>query len=170
MKRSSNGNGSAEAPEATQAAVEAPEAEGAPQVAEPANGASVSTGGANGGGAGLLTRMYGLPERRSPEERDREAAMEFAAACGPAMDVLRRTVPDAASPDEAMRSLVPQGDYPPDPDGGALLPGDAYDTDRRVYYRLLRRDYEMNPRPARPKRNSHFLHDVYGRLPGIKGW
>jgi hypothetical protein len=39
-----------------------------------------------------------------------------------------------------------------------------------VYYRLLRRDYEKNPRPSLKRQKSHHLHEVYGKLVGTKGW
>ena len=129
-------------------------------------------GGAAGGPAGgLVGRFYGPPGEQSAEERQRIAEAEFQAAIAPALDLLVASVPDASGPQEAARRLEERlGDYTPDPGPGAYVHGDAFDGDARVYYRLLRRDYEKNPRPSESRRKSHHLHERYGLLPGHKGW
>ena len=127
-----------------------------------------SNGGAQGG---LVGRLYGPPGEQSAEERQRVAEAEFRAAIAPAMDLLVASVPDAGSPEEAARRLEDNlGDYPPDTGPGAFVHGDAFDADARVYYRLLKRDYERSPRPSEQRRKSHHLHERYGLLPGHKGW
>ena len=77
------------------------------------------------------------------------------------------------TPEEAARIWAEnQGEITPDPKGGSYIHGDAFDTDARVYYRLLRRDYEKTPRPSeKGKRSvSHHLHGIYNKLPGTRGW
>jgi hypothetical protein len=119
----------------------------------------------------LLQRALGDPGEQSPEERDRIAAMEFEQAISPVLEMMRAAVPGANTPEEAARILSEnQGEITPDPHGGAYVPGDAFDADARVYYRLLRRDYEKNPRPSEKKSVSHHLHGVYNKLPGTRGW
>ena len=119
----------------------------------------------------LLNRALGDPGELSAAERDRIAAMEFEQAISPVMELMRAAVPGAETPDEAARILAEnQGEITPDPQGGAYVPGDAFDEDARVYYRLLRRDYERNPRPSEKRSVSHHLHGVYGKLTGTKGW
>ena len=119
----------------------------------------------------LLQRALGEPGEISPEERDRVAAAEFEQAISPVLDMMRAAVPGATTPEEAERILWEnQGEVTPDPKGGAYIHGDAFDADARVYYRLLRRDYEKDPRPAEKKKTSHHLHGVYGKLPGTRGW
>ena len=89
------------------------------------------------------------------------------------MDLLTASVPEASSPDEAARAWESRlGELRPDPGAGAYVPGDRFDREARVYYRLLRRDYEKNPRPsmARKRAVSHHLHSQYNRFPGTKGW
>lgn len=119
----------------------------------------------------LLTRALGDPGELSAEERDRQAQTEFEAAIAPVMDLMRSAVPEASTPEDAARILSEnQGEITPDPQGGAYVPGDAFEADARVYYRLLRRDYEKNPRPSERKQMSHHLHGVYNKLPGTRGW
>lgn len=119
----------------------------------------------------LFSRMFGDVGEQSAAERDRQAAEEFQQVLAPAMDLLRASVPEASSPEEAARILEQsQGELIPDPDGGAFVQGDAFDTDARVYYRLLRRDYEKTPRPSQKRGASPHLHRVYGKLTGTKGW
>lgn len=119
----------------------------------------------------LFQRALGDPGEMSPEERDRVAAMEFEQAISPVLDMMRAAVPGASTPDEAARILSEnQGEITADPQGGAYVHGDAFDADARVYYRLLRRDYEKNPRPSEKKKVSHHLHGAYGKLPGTRGW
>ncbi len=119
----------------------------------------------------LFQRALGDPGEQSPEERERIAAMEFEQAISPVLDLMRAAVPGADTPEEAARILSEnQGEITPDPQGGAYVPGDAFDADARVYYRLLRRDYEKNPRPSEKQKLSHHLHGVYGKLTGTKGW
>ena len=126
-----------------------------------------------GGPGGLIGRLYGNPGEVSREERDRQAALEFEQAVAPVMDLLTASVPEASSPDEAARAWESRvGELRPDPGAGAYVPGDRFDREARVYYRLLRRDYEKNPRPsmARKRSVSHHLHSQYNRFPGTKGW
>ena len=121
----------------------------------------------------LFTRMYGEPGERSRADRDREAAAEFEQAVAPVLDMLVSTVPQASSPEEAARALESQvGELLPDPGAGAYIPGDAFEREARVYYRLLRRDYEKDPRPSLTKNRgpSHHLHGQYKAFPGTKGW
>jgi hypothetical protein len=116
-------------------------------------------------------RIYGDVGEQSASERERQAALDFQQAIAPALDLLQASVPGASSPEEAARILEEsQGEFVADPDGGAFVRGDAFDADARVYYRLLRRDYERNPRPSEKRAKSHHLSEVYGRLPGLKGW
>ncbi|HVL06298.1 MAG TPA: hypothetical protein VM388_09925 [Acidimicrobiales bacterium] len=120
---------------------------------------------------GLLSRVLMFTGEQTPEERDRIAAEEFQQAIEPVMEYMRAAVPEASSPEEAARILSEnQGEITPDPNGGSYVHGDAFDADARVYYRLLRRDYEKNPRPSQKKQVSHHLHGIYGKLTGTKGW
>ncbi len=125
------------------------------------------------GKGGLLNRVLLFSGEQTPEERDRIAAQEFEQAIAPVMDYMRAAVPEASTPEEAARILSEnQGEITPDPQGGSYVPGDAFDADARVYYRLLRRDYEKYPRPSEKEnqKQSHHLHQVYGKLGGNKGW
>ena len=138
--------------------------------AEPPPSAEPSTGK-----GGLLNRVLLFTGEQTPEERDRIAAQEFEQAIAPVMDYMRAAVPEASTPEEAARILSEnQGEITPDPKGGSYVPGDAFDEDARVYYRLLRRDYEKYPRPSEAEKakqkQSHHLHQVYGKLGGNKGW
>lgn len=122
------------------------------------------------GSTGSLRRLYTVPERMTHDERDRQAQEEFTRAVSPATDLLRQAVPGAGSPEEAAKFLAEsQGEYIADPDGGASIPGDSFSQDRRVYYRLLHRDYHPDPRPRR-RLKSHRLADRPGLLPGTRGW
>ena len=136
--------------------------------AEPPPSAEPSTGK-----GGLLNRVLLFSGEQTPEERDRIAAQEFEQAIAPVMDYMRAAVPEASTPEEAARILSEnQGEITPDPQGGSYVPCDAFDEDARVYYRLLRRDYEKHPRPSEKEKQkqSHHLHQVYGKLGGNKGW
>ena len=120
---------------------------------------------------GLLQRVLLFSGEMTPEERDRIAAEEFQQAIEPVMEYMRAAVPEASTPEEAARLLAEnQGEITPDPNGGSYVHGDAFDRDARVYYRLLRRDYEKNPRPSEKRQTSHHLHQIYGKLGGNKGW
>jgi hypothetical protein len=119
----------------------------------------------------LLNRVLGDPGEVTPEERDRIAAQEFEQAIAPVMDLMRAAVPEASTPEDAERILAQnQGEITPDPQGGGYIHGDSFDRDARVYYRLLRRDYEKQPRPSEKRKTSHHLHGIYGKLTGTKGW
>lgn len=120
---------------------------------------------------GLLSRVLLFSGEQTPQERDRVAAEEFEQAIAPVMEYMRAAVPEASTPEEAARILSEnQGEITPDPQGGSYVHGDAFDRDARVYYRLLRRDYEKTPRPSEKRSISHHLHGVYNKLPGTRGW
>jgi hypothetical protein len=120
---------------------------------------------------GLLERVLLFSGEMTPEERDRIAQEEFEQAIAPVMEYMRANVPEASTPEEAARIWAEnQGEITPDPNPGGYVHGDAFDRDARVYYRLLRRDYEKNPRPSEKKSVSHHLHGVYNKLPGTRGW
>ena len=120
---------------------------------------------------GLFSKSVLDPGEATPEERDRIAAMEFEQAIAPVMDLMRAAVPGANTIEDTSRILYEnEPDPPKDPNPGAYVPGDAFEEDARVYYRLLRRDYEKNPRPSQKRALSHHLHGVYGKLTGTKGW
>lgn len=136
-----------------------------PYVPSTTNGASRAPSG------GLFSRMD--TGEMTAAERDRQAAMDWERAIAPVMDLMRESVPDASTPEEAERILAQnQGEITPDPKGGSYVQGDAYERDARVYYRLLHRDYEKVPRPSEvgKRPTSHHLHQVYGKLTGNKGW
>ena len=125
------------------------------------------------GPAGLLQRVLMFSGETTAQERDRIAAEEFQQAIAPVLDYMRVQNPEASTPDEAAQIWAQnQGEITPDPQGGSYVHGDAFDADARVYYRLLRRDYEKTPRPSeREKRSvSHHLHGVFNKLPGTRGW
>jgi hypothetical protein len=120
---------------------------------------------------GLLNRVLMFTGETTPADRDRVAQEEFEQAIAPVMEYMRANVPDASTPEEAARIWAEnQGEITPDPKGGSYVHGDAFDTDARVYYRLLRRDYEKTPRPSEKKSMSHHLHAAYNKLPGTRGW
>jgi len=78
----------------------------------------------------------------SAEEREREAAAEFQAAIMPGLMGLRDAVPDAATPDDALRALAQreaEHQYPDDPEAGSLANRDIFRTDASVYYRIRNR-------------------------------
>jgi len=78
----------------------------------------------------------------SAEEREREAAAEFQAAIMPGLMGLRDAVPDAATPDDALRALAQreaEHDYPEDSEGLSLSQRDIFRTDASVYYRIRNR-------------------------------
>jgi hypothetical protein len=123
------------------------------------------------GAGGLLHRALLFTGEQSAEERDRQARLDWEQAIAPVMDLMRASVPEASTPEEAARILAEnQGEITPDPQGGGYVRGDGFDRDARVYYRLLRRDYEKVPRPSAKRPTSHHLHQVYGKLVGTKGW
>ncbi len=125
------------------------------------------------GTGGLLHRALLFTGEQTAEERDRQARLDWEQAIAPVMDLMRASVPEASTPEEATRILSEnQGEITPDPQGGGYVRGDGFDRDARVYYRLLRRDYEKVPRPSDLKKRttSHHLHQVYGKLVGTKGW
>jgi hypothetical protein len=121
---------------------------------------------------GLLQRVLLFSGETKPEERDRVAQEEFQQAIAPVLDYMRVQNPDASTPEEAAQLWAQnQGEITPDPQGGSYVYGDAFDRDARVYYRLLRRDYEKTPRPSEKKNTvSHHLHGIYNKLPGTRGW
>lgn len=158
----------------------APEPAPAPEMASPA---FTAPAGNSSGRRGLFSRMYGDVGEMSAADRDRVAAQEWQAAVAPVMDMLRESVPGASSAEEAAQAWQSTEPVIPDPDGGAYIYGDAFENDARVYYRILRRDYEDNPRPgtgdhqpyyignlAKKHHKSHYLPSSYGQRPGIKGW
>jgi hypothetical protein len=121
----------------------------------------------------LFQRALGEPGEQSADERDRIAAMEFEQAINPVLEMMRAAVPGANTPEEAARILSEnQGEITPDTKGGSYVPGDAFENDARVYYRLLRRNYEKNPRPSQTggEKVSHHLHGLHNKLPGTRGW
>jgi len=78
----------------------------------------------------------------SPEEREREAAAEFQAAIMPGLMGLRDAVPDAATPDDALRTLAQreaEHEFPEDPEALSLGQRDIFRTDASVYYRIRTR-------------------------------
>ncbi len=78
----------------------------------------------------------------SAEERERDAAAEFQAAIMPGLMGLRDAVPDAATPDDALRVLAQreaEHNYPDDPEAGKLSQSDIFRTDASVYYRIRNR-------------------------------
>ncbi|MGI8806549.1 MAG: hypothetical protein ACR2KK_01600 [Acidimicrobiales bacterium] len=128
------------------------------------------------GRGGLLSRVLLFTGEKTAAERDRAAAEEFEQAIAPVMEYMRAAVPEASTPEEAARILSEnQGEITPDPKGGSYVPGDAFDADARVYYRLLRRNYEKTPRPSEKRPESRALSgsggsDGYRLLPGTRGW
>lgn len=123
------------------------------------------------GPAGLLQRVLMFSGETTAQERDRIAAEEFERAIAPVMEYMRVQNPDASTPEEAAQIWGQnQGEITPDPHGGSYVYGDAFDADARVYYRLLRRDYEKTPRPSEKRSVSHHLHGVFNKLPGTRGW
>ena len=122
-------------------------------------------------GGGLLNRVLMFTGEQTAAERDRIAQDEFQQAIEPVMAYMRQVQPEASTPEEAARIWAEnQGEITPDPNGGSYVYGDAFDNDARVYYRLLRRDYEKTPRPSERKSVSHHLHGIYNKLPGTRGW
>lgn len=87
------------------------------------------------GGSGLLSMSDALPNRQQMEQ---EAAAELTAAMAPSLDLLRRDVPNAASPDDAYRAIESKlGPAPKDID--AELPRHPiYKGDALVYTQLKR--------------------------------
>gem|GEM_PF-4674177 len=78
----------------------------------------------------------------SAEDRERQAADDFRAAIMPGLMGLRDAVPDAASPDEALRVLAEREaahEYPEDPEADSLSQRDIFRTDSSVYYRIRNR-------------------------------
>jgi hypothetical protein len=128
------------------------------------------------GKGGLLQRVLMFSGETTAAERDRVAAEEFEQAIAPVMEYMRAALPEAATPEEAARLWAEnQGEITPDPQGGSFVAGDSFDRDARVYYRLLRRDYEKTPRPSEKRKESRALTraggaDGYRLLPGTRGW
>lgn len=145
-----------------------------PEAHEPAPPVGATPGPGRGSRVGgLLGRMYGEPGEMSRADRERQAAMEFEQAVAPVMEMLVGSVPEASSPEEAARAWESRaGEVRPDPGAGAYVPGDAYEREARVYYRLLRRDYQKDPRPSLANKRglTHHLHGRYNLFPGTKGW
>jgi hypothetical protein len=128
------------------------------------------------GTGGLLQRVLLFSGETTAAERDRIAAEEFEQAIAPVMEYMRAANPDASTPEEAARIWAEnQGEITPDPQGGSYVNGDSFDRDARVYYRLLRRDYEKTPRPSEKRKESRALSraggsDGFRLLPGTRGW
>jgi len=128
------------------------------------------------GKGGLLQRVLMFSGETTAQERDRIAAEEFEQAIAPVMEYMRAANPEASTPEEAARIWGEnQGEVTPDPRGGSYVPGDSFDTDARVYYRLLRRNYEKTPRPSEKRKESRALSraggsDGFRLLPGTRGW
>ncbi len=128
------------------------------------------------GPAGLFKRVLLFSGETTAQERDQVAAQEFAQAIAPVMEFMRVNNPDASTPEEAARIWAEnQGEITPDPMGGAYVAGDSFDRDARIYYRLLRRNYEKTPRPSEKRKESRALSrsggaDGYRLLPGTRGW
>jgi hypothetical protein len=123
------------------------------------------------GSGGLIQRVLLFSGETTAAERDRVAAQDWEQAMAPVMELMRNSIPEASTPEEAARILAEnQGEITQDTGGGSYVPGDGFERDARVYYRLLRRDYEKNPRPSLKRQKSHHLHEVYGKLVGTKGW
>lgn len=88
-------------------------------------------------GSSLLSMSDALPSRQQMEQ---EAAAELTAAIAPSLDLLRRDVPDASSPDDAYRAIESKlGPAPQDADAGVpshpIWKGDA------LVYTQLKRHY-----------------------------
>lgn len=127
----------------------------------------------NTGSGSIIERALLFSGEQSAADRDRQAQADWEAAMAPVMELMKQFVPDAATPQEAERILAEnQGAITPDPNGGSYIAGDAFTDDARVYYRLLRRDYEKTPRPSEVGKRplSHHLHTLHGKLTGVKGW
>lgn len=94
------------------------------------------------GGSGLLSMSDALPNRQQMEQ---EAAAELTAAMAPSLDLLRRDVPNAASPDDAYRAIESKlGPAPRDHD--AELPRHPiYKGDALVYSQLKRHYGDTSP-------------------------
>ncbi|MFN2607322.1 MAG: hypothetical protein ABR511_05425, partial [Acidimicrobiales bacterium] len=93
--------------------------------------------------AGVLSKS-GTP---SAADLERQAAAEFQTAIMPGLLGLRDAVPDAASPDDAMRALAEQEaahEYPDDAEGASLRDSDIYRRDASIYYRI--RNHFERPR------------------------
>jgi hypothetical protein len=77
----------------------------------------------------------GKPPAR--EDLDRQAELDFQAAISPSMAGLHEAVPDASSPEEAMRALEERlGEPTPDPEARKGFASDIYNDDTTVYYRI----------------------------------
>ncbi|MGI9033238.1 MAG: hypothetical protein ACR2HY_06080 [Acidimicrobiales bacterium] len=105
-------------------------------------------------GTGFWIRSVQGAVSRAPQpssaDLEQQANDELQAAIMPGLLGLRDAVPDAASPDDAMRILAQreaEHDFPPDPEAGALVAGDIFGRETSVYYRI-RRHFER-PRRAR---------------------
>lgn len=85
----------------------------------------------------LLSLSDDLPNRQQMEQ---EAAAELTAAIAPSLDLLRRDVPDAASPDDAYRAIESKLGPAPQ-DGDAELPRHPIYSGDALVYRQLQRHY-----------------------------
>lgn len=76
------------------------------------------------------------------DDLQRQAAAEFQAAIMPGLMGLRDAVPDAESPDDALRALAQreaEHEFPEDPEAASLSQRDIFQTDASVYYRIRNR-------------------------------
>jgi hypothetical protein len=81
------------------------------------------------------------------DDLERQAAADFQAAIMPGLLGLRDAVPDAASPDDAMRALAEREaeyEFPADPDADSVKANDIFGKDATVYYRI--RNHFERPR------------------------
>ena len=101
------------------------------------------------------------------DELERQAEADFRAAIAPSLEPLRELVPEASSPDEAMRVLAErQGEALVDEEGAKLSSRDKYRNETSVYYRIrthfdkpsrrpgLRREWQPPSGLASPQRES----------------
>lgn len=111
---------------------------------------------------GLLKLKDDRPPSR--EELDRQAESDFRAAIAPSVGQLRELVPDAASPEDALRTLTERWDDPlPDPEGEQARGQDPYKrgpAETAVFYRI-RRHFD------RPGRHVGFGREAWRPPPGL---
>ncbi|HEX2272658.1 MAG TPA: hypothetical protein VHG90_02160 [Acidimicrobiales bacterium] len=107
-----------------------------------------------------------LKNERPPsrEELDRQAEADFHAAIAPAVGQLHELVPDASSPEDALRQLTERWEEPlPDPEGEAERGQDPFKrgpAETAVYYRI-RRHFES------PRRRVGFGREAWRPPPGL---